>query len=327
MIKMKNKILNTVKFFTPEAKGILEGIGCVDYRDLDQEDLLEIISEYDILVIGLGLNINREIIDKAKNLEIIATATTGLDHIDLEYAKQRDIKIISLRGEDQFLDSITGTAELAFGLMICLMRLIIPSFNSMMKNEFNREKFRGHNLAGNTLGVVGLGRLGKLMVKYAKGFDMRVIVYDPYVKNNLFNKNNCQSVSFETLLKESDVISIHVHLNQETEGMFNIETFEKMKNSAYLINTSRGKIINENELVYALKNSIIAGYASDVLADEFNFLSNITDISIIEYAKNNDNCLILPHTGGMTFESRESTDIFIAKKIVDLKFDIMKSND
>ena len=314
---MKIKILNTIKNFTPDAKDILTDLGSVDYINLDQDDLFEKISEYNILIIGLGLNINRKIINNAKNLELIVTATTGLDHIDLEYAQRKDIKVISLKGEEKFLDSITGTSELAFGLMICLMRLIVPSFNSMMKYEFNRERFKGHNLSGNTLGVVGLGRLGKQMVKYANAFDMKVIAYDPYVEKKVFKKFNCQKVSFETLVKESDVVSIHIHQSNETEGMFNRETFQNMKNTTYLINTSRGKIVNENELLYALENRIIAGYATDVLADESNFISNFNNHVLIEYAKNNENCLILPHTGGMTFESREATDIFIAKKIVD----------
>ncbi len=314
---MKYKILNTIKNFTPTANDILKDLGSVDYLNLDQQHLLEKISSYNILIIGIGLSIDKEIIDDAENLELIATATTGLDHIDVDYVQKRDIKIISLIDELKFLDSISGTAELAFGLMVCMMRPIIPSFNSIMNYEFNRERFCGHNLSGNTLGVVGLGRLGKMMVKYAKAFNMRVIVYDPYVDKNVFKAYNCEMVSFETLLKESDVVSIHVHLFDETEGMFNIEAFKKMKNSAYLINTSRGKIVNENALLYALENHIIAGYATDVLVDELNFTNNFNCHALIEFAKINDNCIILPHIGGMTFESREATDILIAKKIVD----------
>jgi D-3-phosphoglycerate dehydrogenase / 2-oxoglutarate reductase len=314
---MKIKILNTIKNFTPDAKDVLKDLGDVDYLNVDQDGLLEKISEYNILIIGIGLDINKKIINNAGNLELIVTATTGLDHIDLEYAKMNNIKVISLKGEDKFLDSITGTSELAFSLMICLMRLIVPSFNSMLKYEFDRERFKGHNLSGNTLGVVGLGRLGKQMVKFVNAFDMNVIVHDPYIEKNIFKKFNCKRVSFETLIKESDVISIHIHLNNETEGMFNKKTFQDMKNTTYLINTSRGKIVNENELLYALENHIIAGYGTDVLADETSFHSNFNNHALIEYAKNHENCLILPHTGGMTFESREATDIFIAKKLVD----------
>jgi D-3-phosphoglycerate dehydrogenase len=313
---MKYKILNTIKYFTPVAKDILNDLGDVDYLNLDQKALLEKISEYNLIIVGLGLNIDEKIIDNARNLELIITATTGLDHINIKYAQKRGIKVISLKGEDKFLDSITGTAELAFGLMICLMRLIVPSSESMMEYDFNREKFCGHNLNGSTLGLVGLGRLGKLMAKYSKAFNMKVIAYDPYVDKNLKN-NNCNLVNFDTLLKESDVISIHVHLNNETEGMFNRETFQNMKNSAYLINTSRGKIVSENELLYALENNIIAGYATDVLADELNIISDFNNNTLIEFARNHDNCLVLPHTGGMTFESREATDVFIAKKIAE----------
>jgi D-3-phosphoglycerate dehydrogenase / 2-oxoglutarate reductase len=314
---MKYKILNTIgSKYTEKAKDILKDIGDVDYLELTQGKLEDKIVDYDILVGGLELNINRNVIDSAKNLKIIATATTGLDHIDIEYAKKKNIQIISLRGETEFLDTITGTAELACGLMIDLLRLIPHSFDSVKRYEWDRESFRGHSLYGQTLGIVGLGRLGSWMAKYGNAFGMNVLGCDPYVDNKVFDKFNCEKVDFSELLKRSDVVSIHVHLNDETEKMFDINAIDTMKGTAYLVNTSRGRIVNEDKILESLKLGKLAGYATDVLAGELSFDKDFSNHPMVEYAKNNKNLIIVPHIGGMTYESREATDVFIAEKVV-----------
>ena len=154
-----------------------------------------------------------------------------------------------------------------------------------------------------------------MMVKYADSFGMQVIACDPYLKDSIFNELDCKKVSFDELLKESDVISIHAHLNKETEGIFNKESFNKMKPTAFLVNTSRGKIVNEKDLLEALKDEKIAGYGTDVLAGELEFGEKGNNHPLIEYARDNQNVVILPHIGGMTRQSREMTDIFIVQKI------------
>lgn len=310
------KILNTIgSGYTDQAKKILENIGQTDYLDIDQVQLERAISSYDILLVGLGLNINQKVIDNAPNLKIIATATTGLDHIDASYAEQKGITVLSLKNERVFLNSITGTAELACGLMIDLLRQLPQSFESVKKYQWNREAFRGHNLKGQILGIVGLGRLGSWMARYGNAFGMRVIACDPYINENIFSDLNCQKAEFQELLKQSDIVSIHVHLNEETENMFNEQAFKRMKETAYLINTARGKIVDEKAVLEALKNKNIAGYATDVLADELNFDKNFSAHPLVEYSKESNNLIIVPHIGGMTYESREATDIFIAEKI------------
>lgn len=194
--------------------------------------------------------------------------------------------------------------------MIDLMRQISVSFDDVKNYHWDREKFRGRVLANKTFGVVGVGRLGRMMVRYGKAFGMKVIACDPYVK-----EFGCEKVDFDELVSKSDIVSIHVHLNKETENMFNKDVFEKMKDSAYLINTSRGKIVNEDDVLGALENKKIAGYSTDVLSDELNFNNGFSNHPLVEYAKNNSNLIIAPHIGGMAYEAREATDIFIAEKI------------
>ncbi len=311
---MNFKILNTIgKVYTEEAKEILNKLGDVNYLDLTQEEFIQVIEEYDILVVGLGLKINKEVLSKAKKLKVIATATTGLDHIDLDYAEAQGIEVISLRGENEFLDTITGTAELSFGLMIDLMRFTHGAFRDVQDYKWDREKWRGHNLSEKTLGIVGMGRLGKMMAHFGSAFGMNIIFFDPNIEQESFPLY--KKVSFTELVSEGDVISIHVHLSEDTENMFGKQVFEKMKNSALLINTSRGKIVNEYDLLKAIKNNEIAGYGTDVLADELDFDKGFSDHPMVEYSKNNNNLIIVPHIGGMTYESREKTDVFIAEKI------------
>lgn len=311
------RILNIIGTkYSQKGRPILESMGDVYYADLTQEELEQQIGDYEILFMQLrGLKANKTVIENGKKLKIIATATTGLDHIDVEFAKSRGIEVISLKDESEFLSKVPGTAELAFGLMIDLMRHTIPAFQSVKNYEWDNEKFRGHNLYEQTLGLVGLGRLGKLMAKYGNAFGMNVVAHDPFVEDKTFQETNCKKVDMDTLLSESDVISIHVHLTNDTQNLFNKLSFEKMKKSAFLINTSRGKIVNEDDVLEALKNQEIAGYATDVLSDELNFTKVFSDYPIVEYSKNNHNLIIVPHIGGTTYESREATDIFIAEKL------------
>tara|TARA_Y100000310_G_scaffold341747_1_gene441907 strand:+ start:5740 stop:6690 length:951 start_codon:yes stop_codon:yes gene_type:complete len=310
---MKYKILNTIgPEFSDKAQEITDKFGESDYKTLSQKELTDEVEKYDIAIIGLANKFDKEVLENAKNLKVIATPATGLDHIDIEFANERGIEVLSLRGETDFLNSITGTAELAFGLIIDLLRMTHSSFEDVKKGNWDREAFRGHNLSGMTLGILGVGRLGKMLVKYGNAFGMDVLYCDPEVDS----MDGAKKVTFDELIRKSDVISIHIHLSDETNNMFCKETFEKMKDGAFLVNTSRGKIVNEEDVLDALKNKKITGYATDVLSDELDFTDNkFSSHPLVEYAKNNTNCIIVPHIGGMTHESREATDIFIANKV------------
>ena len=308
------RILNTIgPAFTSEGKKILAGLGEVDYKVPTQAELGRIIGRYDVALIGLGLNFDKNILSAATKLKVIATATTGLDHIDVTTAKEKGIEVLSLRGEDEFLNTITGTAELALCLMIELARRTPQAFEAVKRYEWKRDNFKGVSMQGKTLGVVGLGRLGGMLARYGEALSMKVLFADPGAKNA---KPAWKKVSLENLLAESDFVSINVHLLPETENLFNKQSLGLMKPTAFLINTARGKIVDEAAVLESLESKKMAGYATDVLADELSFEEKgFEKHPLVEYAKTHDNCIIVPHIGGMTIDSRIATDVFMAKKL------------
>lgn len=315
---MSYRILNTIgAVLTSAARERLETIGDIHDFTGSQQELAEALASADIALIGLGLNFSKNILEHAPHLRCIATATTGLDHIDTAEANARGITVLSLKGEEAFLRTITGTAELALGLMIDLSRDMSHAFEAVKKGQWQREHFRGHSLSGKTLGIVGLGRLGTLMARYGSTLGMTVIAVDPHKSTETFTNAGARGVDFSTLLQESDVISIHAALIPETEKLFNQEAFGEMKPTAYLINTARGQIVDEVALLQALEQGRIGGYAADVLADENTFGGQIPlQHPLLLYAKQHRHCILVPHIGGMTVESREATDTFMAEKIV-----------
>jgi len=309
------KILNAFGgFFAPKAKTILETLGDVEYRTLTHQELLRVADQYDIIVLGIFPVIDKAIIDRATKLKYIVVPANTLENIDVDYAKEKGIEVVSLWGEEEFLKTITGTAELAFGLMIDIVRKTPWAFDDVKQYTWDRERFRGRNLAGKTLGIVGMGRLGTWMAEYGTAFGMNIVFYSPHTGESAVT--GARNVSLPVLLKESDIISLHAHLNKETERMIGAPQFKQMKDTAYLINTARGKIVDETALLDALKAGEIAGYAADVLADEFHFdETGLVNHPLIDYAKEHQNAIIVPHIGGVTVESREDTDVFVTKKL------------
>ena len=208
---------------------------------LNKNELIEILKN-DKSINALFTNPNKQgfILDEEvfinSNIKIINTASTGTNHIDKVYCENNNIKIYSLTKDYDLINQLTSTSELAFGLMISLLRKIPFSFDSVKNYEWNYEKYIGRQVKDFNLGVIGYGRLGKMIVHYGLAFGMNVYVYDPYQKVEIENVNQ---VNLNDLLINSDVVSLHVHVTDETRKMINKDFIEKMKNSSYLINTSR----------------------------------------------------------------------------------------
>lgn len=308
-------ILTEPKGYSLKARAILKKLGPV-YTWQKAVSKPKILCSADILVVKLGMQISKKVLDRLPNLKIIATSTTGLNHIDLEEAESRGIRIVSLRGEAKFLKTITPTAEETIGLMIALMRKLPWGFEAVKRGEWQREKLYGNELYGRMLGIVGFGRLGSIVARYARCFGMRVLAYDPYVSRKAMQKLGVNKVTMSQVFRESDIVSIHVLLTDTTHNLITEKHFRLMTPAAYFINTARGEIVDEKALLDALRKKRIAGAALDVLSNEDPKGGHIKRNPLVEYAKRHDNLFIVPHLGGASFDAMARTEEFIAEKII-----------
>lgn len=245
------------------------------------------------------LYISKEIMDSQKNLKIICTASTGTNHIDLEYARKKKIKIISIRNNLNTIKKITSTAELALTLMLSSVRNIREANEDTKKLNWDYTKFIGRQMSDLTVGVVGYGRLGKIFTKLIKPLVKKIIIYE---KNFIINDENSKyQTDINNLLKKSDIISIHIHADKENINFFNKHFFNKMKTNILIVNTSRGEIINEEDLLKFLKKNSGMRYATDVLRNEIN---SIKDNKLLKFSIISKQVLVTPHIGGMTKEAQ-----------------------
>ena len=271
---------------------------------------LNSLNEFDCLLIRFNTIIDKKVLNKLQHLKYILCPTTGLDHIDVNSAEKRGIKIISLKGDVDFLKSITSTAELAFLLILSSVRKVNVAFDEVYNRNWNLNIQPGNELKNKTIGILGLGRLGNIVAKYAKCFDMNVYYFDIEEKTDIYyNRVN----SLEELIEVSDILSIHIPLNKKTKGLIGQNEFRIFNRCKYLINTSRGAIINSKSLIQYMDRTSDFHAALDVLEDEKN-----PENSLVEYSLKNKNLIITPHIGGNTKEAIENTDMHIINKFLKL---------
>ena len=238
---------------------------------------------------------------KGTNVKLINTASTGLNHIELEDCRRLDIDVFSLTKDYEIIRNLPSTAELGFGLLLSLIRKIPDSSNSVSRGEWDYEPYVGRQLSGMTAGIIGYGRLGTFMARYCHAFGMKVLVNDPF--KNVFDYDQ---VSKDELYERSDVMSLHVHVKEDTIDMIDKISISKMKKKPIIINTSRGEIVKERDLVDGIKKGNISGYGTDVLVDEFNFSNpeNVKNNNIVNLMNNDYNVIVTPHIGGMSIEGQ-----------------------
>lgn len=260
---------------------------------------IDVIKDVDANILVTKLN-KYYSYDECKNYNLIASCTTGTDHID-----NREIPPVSLKGETDFLSGIYATAEMTWSLILSLIRKVPFAFEDVKRGNWNREAWQGTELHGKTLGIVGCGRVGQQVANIAKVFGMKVLHCDkPGTAKD--------SHGLKMVLQNSDIITVHTSLNGTSKGLLGSNEFLQMKPTAYFVNTSRGQVVDEEALLWALNNKKIAGAALDVVCNEPSI-----NPKLVKYAKNNSNLILTPHLGGNTAESRETTQVFIARKIVD----------
>lgn len=285
-----------------------------------KDDTDEILTGIDIVFAPLGFKCDKEKIDRMPKLKIIASNTTGEPHIDREYAESKGIKVVSLKYEQEFLRTITPTAEHTWGLLLALIRRTPWAFQSVLGGAWNRRLFGGKAMLSRlSIGIAGLGRLGKLAAGYAKAFQMKpILFYDPFVE-----KSETEGIikvnSLEDLASQSDIITIHIPAEKETYKIFNREIFSKFKKGSFLINTSRAELVDEDAMLEALEDGVLAGAAIDVFEGEFelNHDELLQKSSLLAYAKTHDNLLITPHIGGSTLDAWELTERRTIDKILE----------
>jgi D-3-phosphoglycerate dehydrogenase len=257
------------------------------------------LGEFDAYLASLQVQLDCTTIESAAKLKVIATPSTGLDHIDLGAAQARGIPVLSLRDDKEFLSALTATAELAWGLLLSVVRRLPWAVLAAHSGDWARDRFRGHQLSGKTLGIIGYGRLGRIIGEYGKAFRMRVLATDI---SDVAAADHVERMPLAELLPQADVVSIHVHLTEQTRGMLGAAEFARIKRGAVLINTSRGAIIDESALLAALQDETLLGAGLDVVDGEWR--TDLAQHPLIAYASSHQNLVISPHIGGVTFESQ-----------------------
>lgn len=316
----RRKALKTLNILNAESEDysrkayqILRKIGKVREENFTQASLLENIENYEVLIVRLGLHVNREVLQRAHRLRYILSATTGTDHIDMELAQEKGIKVVCLKGEEQFLQTIPSTAEHTWALLLALLRHIPDASAHVKQGGWNRQLFRGHNLSGQKLGILGLGRVGKQIAHYALAFGCETGAYDPYQED----WPHAPVHRFETpeeLLQWCDILSIHIPLDSSNYHFLDKKLLEQLRKGAILVNTSRSGIWEEKAVVDLLRSGRLAAVATDVIDHEQEPELRKKSV-LLKYAQANPNVLITPHIAGATYESMEMTEIFIAEKL------------
>jgi len=296
--------------FSPRAAEILAGAGEVVLARTPPERLGEALEAFDVVWFRLGHRVDRTLLDRPLRCRILATPVTGLDKIDLEACAERGIRVVALKGETGFLDRVRATAEHTVGLALALLRRLPAASRSVERGEWDRDRFRGGELFEKTAGIVGVGRLGRIVAGYFRAFGMEVLGYDPRPD---FPHEAAERVDhLEALFARADLVSVHASYDASTRHLIGERVLRAAKPGAVLINTARGGIVDDRALLAALEDGRLAGAALDVLDGE----PEVRDHPLLRFAATSDRLIITPHIGGNTFESFEKTEVFLAEKVV-----------
>ena len=285
----------------------------VDERPtITREDLMEIVGGYEAIVVRSRTKVTAEVLNASERLKVVARAGVGLDNIDVKEAEARGIKVINSPEAPS-----VAVAELVMGFLLSLVRSIPLADRTMKNGEWIKKKLRGRELRGKTLGIIGFGRIGYQVAKRARAFEMKILVHDIAIKRLMryVEEVGAEPVFLQELLRESDFITLHVPLLPQTRHMIGEKEISVMKDSAYLVNTSRGGIVDEEALKKALSSGKLAGAALDVYETE-----PLEDTSLIGM----DNVVSTPHIGAQTEEAQRANATIVAEKLIEI-FRGMKS--
>ena len=268
---------------------------------ISKEELIDVIKDFDAIIVRSRTKVTREVIEASNKLKIIARAGVGVDNVDVQAATERGVMVINAPEST----SIT-VAEHTMGLILALSRKIAIADSSVKNGKWEKSRFMGIELNGKILGVIGMGRIGSQVVTRSKAFGMETIVYDPYITEKTASELGVTVVDFETLIKKSDVLTIHVPLTSETKYLIRSKQLEMMKENAFLVNCARGGIIKEDDLYEALSTGKIRGAGLDVFENEPPENSPLLEL---------DNVVLTPHIAASTSEAQRDAAIIVANEI------------
>ena len=266
-------------------------------------ELGKAIENADALIIRNQTRVNADLLFRAKSLQVIGRAGAGYDNIDVPAASQAGV-VVSYSPEE----NAVSVAEHVFALLLSLARKIAGADRSVKNGGWERKKYHGCELLGKTLGILGLGKIGFRVALRAKAFGLRLIAHDAFLSSASLHvtESGATLVSLDQLFAESDFLTVHLPLNEQTKGMLNAKTFQKMKPTAFIINTSRGEVLSETDLVEALKNGRLSGAALDVREKEPPSSSPLHSM---------ENVILTPHTAGLTYEAQEKVVEAVAEDV------------
>lgn len=275
------------------------GLEVVEKPGLSPEELAKVIPGFDGIIVRSATKVTKEVIEAADSLKVIGRAGIGLDNVDRETAKQKGIKVVNTPTATSI-----SVAELALGMMFAAARRITQATASTKAGKWEKKKFKGFELFGKKLGIIGIGRIGTEVAKRAQALGMEVIAYDPQVKSNDYAK----LVDFDTLLKDSDYITLHIPRTKETEHILNKTAFDKMKDGVVIINCARGGVVDETALYDALQSGKVRIAGIDVYENEPAKENTLFEL---------DQVILTPHIGAQTKEGQTRAGTQIAELVRD----------
>jgi len=276
------------------ASAHLDGVADVVHVEAEPTAVAQALSAaVGVLDASMRVHFTDEMIATAGSLKVISCATTGSDHIARREMERRNIPLHTLKEDPDLLRNITPAAELSWALVMALARRLGPAAEHTSAGGWVRERFPGLMLNGRTLGLIGCGRIGGWVARYAGAFGMRVLAYDPFV---IELPEGVEAAAIDDVVAEADVLSVHVHLSEDTRGLVSRALLEKCKPGMLFVNTSRGAVVDEAALLEGLRSGRIGGAGLDVLDGE----PAIANHPLVAYARDHDNLYITPHCGGFS---------------------------
>lgn len=280
-----------------------EGAAVDVKTSLSRQELLEVIGEYDALIVRSNTKVNEELYQKATRLKVVGRAGNGVDNIEMEGATKRGIIVVNTPESN-----VVSAAELTIGLLFATCRNIPQLHNRLKERVWDRAGLKGMELQGKTVGIVGLGRIGSLVATRLKSFGMNIIAYDPYISDSRFKNLGVEKKNkLEELMAQCDILTVHTPKTEETYGIIGKEQFKAAKKGLTVINCARAGIVNEEALMEALKTNIVKRAGIDVLEGEPHATSPLLDF---------DNVIVTPHAGADTVEAQDNVGITVAQEVI-----------